>query len=75
MTADERALFAQLEGISVDESEIVDLKALSYVELNDMLIELTEELKNQGQAIKAQTRDSRDIHSLRYAVQLELRNR
>ena len=80
MTADEEALFGQLEGIfdDVDESEYEDLTQVETLELLRRFNDLTEELKGSLQEAWAKNpkkQASRDTHAERYALQLELRGR
>lgn len=80
MSEDEEVLFAQLDGIF---DEIEDDKPADYskIETLDLLTEfndLTEKLKDElKEAWKPNPKKqaSRDLHSRRYALQLELRSR
>ena len=68
-------LFAQLEDITVDESEIEDFYQLDDMDLLERFEEVSKEIKEARQQIKPRTQDARDLHSLRYAIQLELQRR
>ena len=76
MNADDD-IFAGLEDIfdEVDEEEYEDLTQVPTMELLDRFQALTEALKDEKQAWFPRTRDARDRHSIRYALQLELRSR
>lgn len=73
----EEDIFFGLESIfdEVDEDEYEDLTQVDTMELLNRFHALTEDLKDEKQAWFPRTRDARDQHSVRYALQLELRNR
>lgn len=80
MTPEEEDLFGQLEGIfdEVDESEYEDLTEVETLELLRRFNDLTEQLKDvhhEAWAKNPKKQGSRDTHSERYALQLELRGR
>lgn len=80
MSEDEEALFAQLEGVfdEIEDDEPVDYSDRTDLELLTEFNDLTEKLKGQlKEAWKPNPKKqaSRDIHSQRYAIQLELRKR
>jgi len=68
-------LFTQLEDIWVDESEIENFYALDDMALLERFEEVTTEIKQAQQVIRPRTQSARDLHSLRYAIQLELQRR
>ncbi len=55
--------------------DVVDVTKLSTEELMDLISDITDELFNAGQAINPKDQWARDKHSLRNAVQIELRKR
>jgi len=62
-----------ISGLSFDIPEdIVDVSKMSIEELVDKLDELNTELFDMGEALKPITQESRDMHSLRNAIQVEI---
>ena len=61
--------------ISVDQTEIVDVSRMDTVALIELKQDLDNELMDSEQALRPVTQDSRDAHSLRNAVQVELAKR
>ena len=62
-------------GAIAEPDDVVDVTKLSTEELMDLISDITDELFNAGQAINPQDQWARDKHSLRNAVQIELRKR
>ena len=61
--------------IEVDETEIVDVSRMDTVALIELKQDLDNHLMDSEQALRPITQDSRDAHSLRNAVQVELAKR
>jgi hypothetical protein len=62
-----------ISGLSFDIPEdIIDVSTMSIEELVDKLDELNTELFDMGEALKPTTQESRDMHSLRNAIQVEI---
>ena len=55
--------------------DVVDVSKLSTEDLMDLISDITDELFNAGQAINPKDQWARDKHSLRNAIQIELRKR
>ena len=76
---DEAGLFAQLDGVFDDvNEEVADYSNKTDLQLLTMFNDLTEQLKDDLQEAwkkNPKKQASRDVHSLRYALQIELRNR
>ena len=68
-------LFKQLEDIFVDESEIEDFSRYDDMRLLERFEEVTKEIKTEHQLLRPRDQNARDLHSLRYALQLELKRR
>ena len=62
-------------GAIAEPDDVVDVTKMSTEELMDLISDITDELFNAGQAINPQAQWARDKHSLRNAVQIELRKR
>lgn len=77
MSLNEDDVFAGLEGIfdDVDPDDYEDLTLVDSMELLERFHAVTEELKENKGAWLPKTRDNRDLHSVRYALQVELRRR
>lgn len=61
--------------INVDHTEVVDVSRMDTVALIELEQDLNEELMDSEQALRPVTQESRDAHSLRNAVQVELAKR
>lgn len=68
-------LFKQLEDITVDESEIENFSVLDDMRLLERFEEVTTAIKVEHQVLRPRDQNARDLHSLRYALQLELQRR
>ena len=70
-------LFAELEGIfeGVDTYEVVDVTKLDNDALLTRFHELTEQIKARREVLAPRTDEGRELHSLRAAMSIELRNR
>jgi hypothetical protein len=68
-------LFQQLEDITVDESQIEDIYAYDDMKLLERFEQVTSEIKDARQLLHPRVQETRDLHSLRYAIQLELQRR
>lgn len=71
-------IFAGLEGIfdEVDEEEVTNVTEMSNSELLNMVEDITHELMHVlGEGRFPRSQEARDLHSLRNACQVELRNR
>jgi hypothetical protein len=71
----EDPLFKQLEDISVDESELEDFYAYDDMTLLERFEQVTIAIKEAHQLLHPHEQGTRDLHSLRYAMQLELQRR
>lgn len=71
------ALFAELEGLfdSVDEVEVVDVTLLGNEELLGRFHELTRKIQDRHEVLAPRTDEGRELHSLRAAMSVELRQR
>jgi hypothetical protein len=74
---DDDELFGQLEDVfaQVDAEEIENLRDVDVKSLITRISEITEILLRDGQALNPRTSEARDMHSERYACQLELSRR
>lgn len=61
--------------LNTDTSDVVDVTKLSTEDLLNLRHELDEELLNGSEMLNPHTQEGRDRHSLRNAVQLELKKR
>jgi hypothetical protein len=61
--------------ISINESEVLDVSKLSTLDLSDILTDLEQKLLASEQSLWPRTQQTRDMTSLRNAVQLELKRR
>lgn len=80
MSDDEEALFAQLEGVfdEIEDEEPVDYSDRETLDLLTEFNDLTEQLKgklHEAWKLNPKKQASRDVHSQRYALQIELRKR
>lgn len=80
MNDDEAALFGQLEDVfaAVDEDEIdnfSDQKTWPTGRLIKELSKVTEHIKDRRQILSPRDQDTRDSHSRRNAIQVELKRR
>lgn len=74
---DDAALFAELEGIfdEVSEYEVVDVTKFGDEELLSQFHSITREIKNRHEVLAPRTDEGRELHSLRAAMSVELRQR
>lgn len=58
-----------------DIDDIVDVSKLSIKLLMDNLLDIQDKLMKDGEALRPSNQESRDLHSLRNSIQIELRKR
>lgn len=61
--------------ISVDDEEVIDVTLLTFEELVEFKEYLEQELYAKEEALNPTSQESRDKHSLRNAIQVELSRR
>jgi len=61
--------------IDVDEDDVLDVTTLSTMELSGLIADLDKDLTEGHEALHPGTQQARDKHSLRNALQVELRKR
>ena len=65
-----------IEGLSFEEpTDVIDVTKLSNVELADKLIEVESTIRDNAWILHPNTQHSRDLHSLRNAIQIEMTKR
>lgn len=67
--------WSALEFEFTEPTDILDVTALSDVELLNLERELVEQLKQRGEMLNTTTDEGREIHSRRAAVRIELARR
>lgn len=70
-------ILAQMEDqfADVEDPEVEDVSTWSAVRLVSVLKELDTELGTAGQLMRPDNQDARDLHSLRAAIIIEMKNR
>ena len=66
---------SMVKDIQFDTDDVVDVTKLSIESLMDNLVDLQTQLLDSGEALHPSTQESRDMHSLRNSIQIELRKR